>query len=146
MPSSLDPLDVLDVANLLHYQHGDLDAAHWSRTEDARYRSSASRAYYAAFLRLKVRLLSARAWPTGFPAYGVHGKFLRALKGVFTPRHRIPMAYAHLIDCRELADYELEGSHSVELAQDLCDESEELIGLIDRLSQAKITDIANRCS
>lgn len=144
MPSSLDPVDVLDVAAQLHRTHAELDSVEWADAEHARFRSSVSRAYYGAFLHLKSRLVPVRQWPNGFPSGEVHGKVIRALRGALGDRHRIPSRLNALKEMRVDADYELKGDYDRVFAEDRCDDADSVIRWVNELADDKLTDIANR--
>jgi uncharacterized protein (UPF0332 family) len=119
--------------------------AEWHAAADARYRSAVSRAYYAAFLFLREKIIPTRAWPPGgFPKVGVHNKVLRAVEGAFPPNHQIPTKLRTLLEERGLADYDLAATFDRLSAEDRCEESDVFINRVRSLSPAKLTDIANR--
>ena len=139
----LDPTAVLDVAVHLIEGPADMNTEQWNECRDARLRSSVSRAYYGAFLRLKDRLLAARSWPNGFPQVDVHARVLKALRKVLSPNHPLPTALSTLLIERKNADYEFESRLTDDLAGDRYDAALDAIDRIDRLSNSKIRQIAD---
>jgi uncharacterized protein (UPF0332 family) len=80
----------------------------WDAIEDARCRSSRSRAYYAAFLAIKTRVLAHRpGFP--FPDLAAHSVIISSIGHVFGDTARITLVLKGLLEQRKRADYEIEG-------------------------------------
>lgn len=138
---ALDPDDVLGVADDLAKDYPELDAADWESSDDARYRSSVSRAYYAVFLHIKKRLAD-----VGYtvPGDNAHNRVRMAFDKALGHKHKIPLNLKSLMATRKDADYDLEGDFSRSFAESRCDASQDLIDLIEALSDSKFIDIGNR--
>jgi uncharacterized protein (UPF0332 family) len=142
--SELEPGDVLSVADQLLNDFSELSHEPWTDCALARVRSAVSRAYYSTFLTLRARLLKARSWPSGFPTTDVHAKIRKALAGALGPHHSLVTKYRSLLDQRKQADYEPDLEIDRDTAIDRYDDACDAIDTIEKLSEGKIRDIANR--
>lgn len=142
--TSLDPNSLLDVAVCLCAPAvSDIDAQQWGDCEDARLRSAAGRAYYAVFLLLKRRLVTARKW-SQFPEHKVHWKIRRAVEMVVTAGHMLPQAMKQLHIERGDADYELGDSLHRARAEDRVDLAADAADAIAALTVSQVAQIAEK--
>lgn len=136
-----DHLDVLNVANLLHFEHAYLESEDWEDCGEARYRSSVSRAFYSLFHRLRARLMVTGRFPAGFPEGGAHGKIKKALR-VKLRGSQLTTRYIALCDERDLADYDLSEEFTSSRAESACDEAEALVKFVNELPDDAIMSLA----
>jgi hypothetical protein len=83
----------------------------------------------------------ARRW-SPFPHDSVHKNLQKALSAVLTPQHELVTQLRGLWRQRKEADYELAGTIPRESAEDNLDKAEDLIAIVDGLSDSTMKQIA----
>ena len=143
MPERFLPRHFWEVGELLleEEEEGDGAASLWNQVEDARCRTSVSRAYYAVLLRLKERLLSEARYE--LPRAGANVLAREGVTGVLTDSHELSVLFRRLWSFRTRSDYHLGTGYPPSVADDRLDDAKQACALVDSLTADELRDIAS---
>ena len=123
------------------------EARAWLGCENARFRSAVSRAYYAAMLDLKYRLV-VHMRDVAFPSRGVHGHLQRAVRDGLKSGPRRSHGYIVANKLRDLsgwrneADYDWASAFRIETVEEALDLADELRSDFGNLTPNELYTIA----
>ena len=141
--TQFDPEDFAQVSHALQCEYQELEPGFWREMEPGRFRSAASRAYYAVFLQLKFRIQKARLW-TQFPRTRVHTKLKGVLSDKLEDSHPLPGYFRKLLIARTTADYDAAAkAFTASEVDDLVDASFNAMEEIDKLTDEQTKAIAD---
>ena len=135
---------VFSTADQLQLDLADVSPEEWIACDVERWRSAASRSYYAVYLHLKIALLDSGFLKYPFPKEGSHRKIYNAVKEALKPSHYITQKLLSLRIEREFADYEVVMEVDQNYAQDRLDEAYAALGKIDDLKKPQLQAIADK--